>query len=528
MSRKRLSRIGANSAVAILVGGKPVWKQSDRILTIARQYAAPAAATLLAQPEASADGQSIEWYSANPGTAIRLTELAPAEQAAVGELLRTRIEQLRALAAHPALASQKDLPALLHDATEYPGPDFVYVIGRDPVLTMWGHRSSQLVTPVARPFLWTRLLWPAALAALLLALWFGWQPLSGLITHECPSDGSRVFFWTTCATPPATAVGPDPALLQQLLDEQARAERDRAAFDALIKTYQEKLLACAPASVPAPVVPALPEPAPAPEVVPVPPAPPAVQEAPTVPKVVPPTPPPVPPQRATEAPAPPPAPSQQVAEAPAPAPSTAVSPPPPFEEQKCEEVLPTRKAWEAPQVYFVVDASGSMAEDAGGSTRLDAAKSSIRYMAQHLPGDVVTGLISFTNCDSIVNGGSMSRDALIRATDALQPERGTALARSIERAGNTMSRTRKAIMVVATDGEDTCQGDPCAAAQAAMANNPNLTINVVDVGGSRVAQCIANAGHGRAFRADSADEIVKSMQQAAQETLVPKKCVTEP
>jgi Mg-chelatase subunit ChlD len=205
-----------------------------------------------------------------------------------------------------------------------------------------------------------------------------------------------------------------------------------------------------------------------------------------------------------------------------------LSPPPSFEDRKCEEVVPKRKPWEAPQVYFVVDASGSMAEDAGGSTRLDAAKSSIKYMAEHLPGDVITGLINFTDCSAIVNAGTMSRDKLIRATNALSPEGGTDLARSIERAGNTMSRTRKGIMIVATDGEDSCRGDPCAAAREAVAKNPNLTINVVDVGSSGVGQCIANAGNGRVFAADSAAEITHAMVKASRQEMVPKKCVETP
>ena len=35
-----------------------------------------------------------------------------------------------------------------------------------------------------------------------------------------------------------------------------------------------------------------------------------------------------------------------------------------------------------------------------------------------------------------------------------------------------MSRTRKGIMIVATDGEDSCDGDPCAAAQCRDRDEP--------------------------------------------------------
>jgi von Willebrand factor type A domain len=510
MSRKRLSRTSANAAIPIKIGDQTVWSQSNRILEIIRQFAPPAVGTLLAQPEASADGQNIDWYSTLPGTAIRLSDVSQNEQTAVTELVRTRIGQIRSLATLPALAGQKDLPALLAAATESPGPDFVYVVGRDPVLTMWGHRSANVVTPVAALFPWSRLLWPALLLVTLMLLWFLWQFVSPLLWRDCTLDGSRVLLWTECPVPEKpVAIRPDPALLQQLLEEQERAKRDRAALEELVKEFEEKLKACVvptPSPPPQPESPPdpQPEPQPAPEPAPAP-EPPAAAPAPE------PAPEPTPPAPPVE---------QQMQ----------VEPPPSFENQKCEEVLPQRKPWEAPQVYFVVDASGSMAEDAGGKTRLDAAKSSIKYMAEHLPGDVITGMVNFTDCRSIVNSGTMGRDQLIRAAEALQPEAGTALARSIERAGNTMSRTRKGIMIVATDGEDSCEGDPCAAARAAIATNPNLTINVVDVGGgsSSQARCIADAGNGQVFRADSASQITDAMQEATKQEMVPKKCVEAP
>ena len=259
---------------------------------------------------------------------------------------------------------------------------------------MWGHRSANVVAPVAAPFPWSRLLWPALSLLTLVVLWLLWQSLSPLLWRDCTLDGSHVLFWSDCPTPEEpVAIRPDPVLLQQILAEQDRAERDRAALEELVKEFEEKLKACV---VPTPAPPPQPEPQ----------AEPRRQEPPTEPQPEPqPAPAPEPPAPAPEtAPEPtPPAPPVEK--------QTQIEPQPPsFENQKCEEVLPERKPWEAPQVYFVVDASGSMAEDAGGKTRLDAAKSSIKYMADHLPGDVITGMVNFTDCRSIVNSGTMSRD----------------------------------------------------------------------------------------------------------------------
>ncbi|MGB1026430.1 MAG: VWA domain-containing protein, partial [Rhodospirillaceae bacterium] len=71
------------------------------------------------------------------------------------------------------------------------------------------------------------------------------------------------------------------------------------------------------------------------------------------------------------------------------------------------------------------------------------------------------------------------------------------------------------VLVVVSDGEDTCGANPCAAARAAKAAKPNLTINVIDLSDGNsggVLQCIASAGGGRVFTPQSASQ----MNQAAQ------------
>ena len=62
-------------------------------------------------------------------------------------------------------------------------------------------------------------------------------------------------------------------------------------------------------------------------------------------------------------------------------------------------------------------------------------------------------------------------------------------------------------MVVVSDGGDTCGGDPCAAARAAKAVKPDLTINVIDLSGGTdggVLRCVADAGGGKVFAPSSA------------------------
>src|SRR3546814_18613151 len=85
--------------------------------------------------------------------------------------------------------------------------------------------------------------------------------------------------------------------------------------------------------------------------------------------------------------------------------------------------------------------------------------------------------------------------------DGLSPWGGTALARSIERAGNVVSNDVESGIVVVSDGEETCHGDPCAAARAPKAATPNASIKVIEIIGAcqgrPLTQCLVAATGGR-------------------------------
>src|SRR3546814_749001 len=105
--------------------------------------------------------------------------------------------------------------------------------------------------------------------------------------------------------------------------------------------------------------------------------------------------------------------------------------------------------------------------------------------------------------------------------DGLSPWGGTALARSIERAGNVVSNDVESVIVVVSDGEETCHGDPCAAARALKAAKPNAIINVIDISGDgkgrQVIQCVAQATGGRVLTPQSPMDLARTLQQATQQ-----------
>jgi Mg-chelatase subunit ChlD len=508
MRRLRLSRTTSGAADPIFCAGQPAIDSASKILAQVGG-SVPQLAGFLAEPVVADDRSTIDWYATTSGTAIPLLALQGGDRVAAEERLSFRLDQLRSLGAAAADGPTK---ALLEAAAHYPGPESVFVVGQEPVLTQWGSRrlsSVAAVLPTARPEMaaagagGSRSWWAPALLALVLFL-----VLLGLLGWL---QRDRLVAWFGFGAPPElTTLQPQ---IDFGLDQAAalEAERLRAAVlrgqvKAMREQFEAKKLACVvpppeppPANTPPPeqkseVTPPAPKPEKKPE-----------KEVKVQPTPVPSAPKPAPPQVA------------------------AVPPVPPAPKQACEQAIEERKAWEAPEVVFVIDASGSMGEDAGGETRLSAAKQSVEIIADNLPADVDTALVKFTNCNAIDNDYFLDRASLKRKVNALRPEGGTPLARSIERASNILSRKKDTVMVVVTDGEDSCgKKDPCAVAAAAKASHPNLTINVVDVSGSGAASCIAQNGGGQTLPAHTPAEIKSAMQQATYPHTLPSACKGAP
>ena len=80
---------------------------------------------------------------------------------------------------------------------------------------------------------------------------------------------------------------------------------------------------------------------------------------------------------------------------------------------------------------------------------------------------------------------------------------------------------REAVMLVISDGVESCGQDPCAVAAALARAKPHLKINVVDITGTGAGNCVARATHGQVFTAKNADEVVAMFQPLLRDEPVP-------
>ena len=84
---------------------------------------------------------------------------------------------------------------------------------------------------------------------------------------------------------------------------------------------------------------------------------------------------------------------------------------------------------------------------------------------------------------------------ILKQMDSVSTDGGTPLASAISAAADALDyRSKEAVIVVVTDGDETCGRDPCEVARNLHYNSPNLKVHVigVDTGASQTAACIAS------------------------------------
>jgi hypothetical protein len=104
--------------------------------------------------------------------------------------------------------------------------------------------------------------------------------------------------------------------------------------------------------------------------------------------------------------------------------------------------------------------------------------------------------------------------------DRLSPRGYSPISLSLRRAERDVDGTRRDrdIIVLVSDGKETCSGDPCATARRLTQGNPSLTIHTIgfSIDGAARAQmqCIARVGRGQYFDAPNGDALARQLQAA--------------
>lgn len=190
-------------------------------------------------------------------------------------------------------------------------------------------------------------------------------------------------------------------------------------------------------------------------------------------------------------------------------------------------------------VALVLDASGSMkAALPDGTTRMDAAKAAVARLVTTLDRQTRLSLRIYgdqsptakKDCkDTRLLGAFDAVEAngaeLVEEARRIQPQGYTPITHAITLAGEDLSaeEANSHAVVLVSDGKETCQGDPCAAAKALADADAKLVVHTVGVGVDAVTrgqlQCIARMARGSYFNANSAAELTAALGKAAVEPL---------
>lgn len=181
-----------------------------------------------------------------------------------------------------------------------------------------------------------------------------------------------------------------------------------------------------------------------------------------------------------------------------------------------------RPAQVVPEFVIVFDTSPSMAYDltkseaeiqaaerarrrelvTGEPQRIGPARDAAVDIARRIPRDMGVGLVQVENCPTgarpVGMFGPAQRLGLIEQLRNAKPHPfgsggGTPLADGIGKAAQMVDGVnRDATILIISDGEESCRGDPCAVARALVAQKPKLKINVLDITGTGAGNCVAS------------------------------------
>lgn len=191
---------------------------------------------------------------------------------------------------------------------------------------------------------------------------------------------------------------------------------------------------------------------------------------------------------------------------------------------------------ETVNVAILLDASGSMAGEVSGGQKMELAKSAIEKYASDLPeganimlrvyGHEGTGTdadkaMSCASNEVVYDLGAYDEQQFAESLDQFNPAGWTPLAGAIEAAETDLKEHKgdnvRNVVYVVSDGIETCDGDPVAAAASLNESDIQAEVNIigfdVDNEGQKQLEAVAKAGNGQYKSVYSESELNKYLEQ---------------
>lgn len=181
-------------------------------------------------------------------------------------------------------------------------------------------------------------------------------------------------------------------------------------------------------------------------------------------------------------------------------------------------------------VEIILDASGSMLKKQDGQRRINIAKKALNELInQSIPNNTQVALRSFghikaDSCEGelMVRPQALNKARLVSAINSIKPKNlaRTPIARSLELVTSDLATIKgPKLVILVTDGEETCQGDAEKVIQNLRAQGIDVRLNIVgfaidEYGLKETFSRWANAGNGHYFDAADQAQLSQSVKSA--------------
>jgi Ca-activated chloride channel family protein len=182
-------------------------------------------------------------------------------------------------------------------------------------------------------------------------------------------------------------------------------------------------------------------------------------------------------------------------------------------------------------LVLVLDGSGSMKESSGsGGSRMDAAKKGLRSVINQLPADSKVGLRvygstipdgkgSCKDTQLLAPVAAVDKDKLKQGVSKLKPLGNTPIAYSLQQAYKDLPKDGPRSIVLVSDGEENCGGNPCKVARELKKKGAHFYIDVVglqvDASSRNQLTCIASAGGGTYYDVSKLSDLSSTLTRTS-------------
>jgi Ca-activated chloride channel family protein len=198
----------------------------------------------------------------------------------------------------------------------------------------------------------------------------------------------------------------------------------------------------------------------------------------------------------------------------------------------CALALP---ASAAENVMLVLDASGSMWGQIEGRSKVEIARETVAGVVRDWKAGDALGLVAYGHrrkgdcgdIETLVPVGPLDAASYLKTVDGLNALGMTPLSAAVQHAAAALKASeRKATVILVSDGEETCELDPCAVGAELEKGGVDFTAHVIgfDVKEPKhqaQLRCLAENTGGRYFNARDAVELTASLQGAVSASVEP-------